>query len=297
MKLLCGRILVLAVALGIFQDRHLGAATITNGSLAVMISDSSGAIDSVTFGGTEYFRAGTFVSDFGFQNGTDVGTFVFNSPQYGAGQSVVVTGTTVTGNYLGGGANIAFERTYSLVDGLNVLRISSRLSNQGVAATTISYFDAFDPDQGEFLGFGYETYNDVFGLSGATVAEATATSNHTVVMGSKDPRITVSSGFFFSITYGSTLNDFFDVPFDPNGTLADSGTQLGLRVLLAPGQTTSVTYDLAFGLNSAEARTAFAAAQVPEPASLAIFGLGSALYGIGRRRRSGCQLPGMSGDI
>jgi hypothetical protein len=189
MQLLYRGILVLAAALGIFQDRYLSAATITNGSLAVMISDSSGAIDSVTFGGTEYFRAGTFVSDFGFQNGTDIGTFVFNSPQSGARQSVVVTGTTVTGNYLGGGANIAFQRTYSLVGGLNVLRISSQLSNQGVAATTISYFDAFDPDQGEFLGFGYQTYNDVFALAGATVAEATATSNHTVVMGSKDPLV------------------------------------------------------------------------------------------------------------
>lgn len=277
-----------AAALGIFQDRWVVAAVITNGPLEVAISDSNGAIDSVTFGGVEYFRLGTFVSDFGFQNGTDTGTFVYNSAMGFGFQPVVVTGTTVTGSYTNGGANVAFQRTYSLVGGLNVLRISTQLSNQGVSATTLSYFDCFDPDQGESLGLGFATFNDVFGLAGASVAEAMASSNHTVVMGSTDPRVTVSSGNIFSIDSGYLLNSFFDAPFDPNGTLEDSGAQLGLRVLLAPGQSTSVTYDLAFGLNPTDARNAFAAAQVPEPGSLAIFGLGSAIYGIGRRRRSAC---------
>jgi hypothetical protein len=277
-----------AAVLGIFQDRWVVAAVITNGPLEVAISDSNGAIASVTFGGAEYFRHGTFVSDFGFQNGTDTGSFVYNSAAGFGSQPVVVMGTTVTGNYTNGGANVAFQRTYSLVGGLNVLRISTQLSNQGVSATTLSYFDGFDPDQGESLGLGFGTFNDVFGLAGASVAEARVSSNDTVVMGSTDPRVTVSSGNIFAIGSGSELNSFFDAPFDPNGAFDDSGTQLGLRVLLAPGQSTSVTYDLAFGLNSTDARNAFAAAQVPEPGSLVIFGLGSAIYGIGRRRRSAC---------
>jgi hypothetical protein len=82
------------------------------------------------------------------------------------------------------------------------------------------------------------------------------------------------------------LNNFFNFPVDGNGFFDDQGTHLGLRVLLGAGQTTSVTYKLAFGPSSAEARDEYTAAQVPEPGTIAIFAAGSALFGVVNRRRS-----------
>lgn len=278
-------ILAMAALVGMATRSELQAAVISNGLLSVDISDSNGAINSVTFNGTEFFRQGTYVSDFGFQNGTDTGTFVRNTAEGVTQQLVTVTGTTVSGNYGGGGADIQFTRSYSLVPGVNALRITTQLTNQGVSPTTVSYFDTFDPDQGVPL-YSYSTFNDVLSLAGTIVGQAVAGSNYTFVAGSLDPRVVVASGGPFWINDGTTLNYFLDFPEDGNGFFDDQGTHLGLRVLLGAGETTSVTYKLAFGLTSAEARDAFTETQVPEPGSIAIFAAGSALLGVVNRRRS-----------
>ncbi len=288
MKWAHSAVLTLTTLLGMLATSEAHAAIISNGSLVVDISDSNGSINSVILDGTEFFRRGTYVSDFGFQNGTDIGTFVLNTAEGFTGQLVSVTGTTVSGNYVGGGADIQFSRNYSLVSGVNVLRITTQLTNQGVAPTTVSYFDSFDPDQDPFLG--YVTFNDVISLAGTVAGEASALSGYTFVAGSLDPRVVVASGGPFAIDSGSLLNDFFDFPVDGNGFLDDLGTHLGLRVLLGAGQTTSVTYDLAFGASSAEARDEYTAAQVPEPGSIAIFAAGSALFGVVNRRRRKTEL-------
>ncbi|MFN5851662.1 MAG: PEP-CTERM sorting domain-containing protein [Pirellulaceae bacterium] len=289
MKWAHSAVLTLTTLLGMLATSEAHAAIISNGSLVVDISDSNGSINSVILDGTEFFRHGTYVSDFGFQNGTDIGTFVLNTAEGFTGQLVSVTGTTVSGNYVGGGADIQFSRNYSLVSGVNVLRITTQLTNQGIAPTTVSYFDSFDPDQG-FPILGYFTFNDVISLAGTVAGEASALSGYTFVAGSLDPRVVVASGGPFAIISGSLLNDFFDFPVDDNGFLDDLGTHLGLRVLLGAGQTTSVTYDLAFGPSSAEARDEYTAAQVPEPGSIAIFAAGSALFGVVNRRRRKTEL-------
>ena len=259
------------------------AAVLTNGALTVVIRDDNGAIGSATFGGAEFFRKGTFVSDYGFQSGTDVTTYVRNDAYGGIGQPVTVTGTTVSGTFTRGGANVEFTRQYSLVPGLNVLRVTTEFTNNG-SDVTLSYFDTFDPDQGVDLGLGYSTFNDVFDLSGGTVGQARVfggVNQHTVLVGSLDARATVAAGYPFVIGSGGDVNSFFASPFDGNDTLADQGIHVGIRTSLASGQTTLFTYDLAFGLDPASAQAAFShanASAVPEPSSLVAFsGLGACL--------------------
>ena len=210
----------------------------------------------------------------------------------------VSASNVVEGTYDGGGANVAFIRSYSLVSGLSVLRITTDFTNNG-SDVTLSYFDTFDPDNGTDLGQGFATFNDVFSLAGGTVGQARIDSDgftHTVIAGSVDSRVTVASGGPFSISNGLLLNNFFDSPVDGNDTLADEGMHIGLRTFLGSGQTTSFTYDLAFGLNPFAAQEAFIQANsvspVPEPSSLALFGIGACVAAGGaalRRRREESQ--------
>lgn len=256
---------------------YLRGGPLTNGSLTVDIRTDNGAIDTVLFGGTDYFNPGIPVSDFGLQNGTNTSTFVVNTTDGITMQPVSVSGVNVvTGTFTGGGANVSFARSYSLVPGLNVLRVATGFTNHG-SPLTLSYFDAFDPDQGTNLGLGPPTYNDVFGLAGGRVGQARINGGglqHTVIAGSLDPRVTVASGNPFFIRDGNTLNNFFAAPFDGNDTFADEGTHIGLRTSLGSGQSTSFTYDLAFGLTPADAQFAFTQANaVPEPSTVIIWSL------------------------
>ena len=261
------------------------ASVLSNGNLTVQVLDSNGAISSATFGGSEFFAQGvaSAISDFGFQNGADIDTFRRNDA-YGNTDGIVGVPVTVsannvvTGTYTGGGAQVLFARSYSLLSGLNVLRISTNLTNQG-GALQLSYFDTFDPDQGVDFGLGYETYNYVFPLAGGTVGQARIDGGvgrqHTVLGGSLDSRVTVAAGYPFSIFDGYDLNDFFDMPFNGQDTYYDGGIHLGIRTNLAAGQTTNYTFDLAFGLTPASAQQAFTSGNpLPEPSTFVLAGLG-----------------------
>ncbi|WP_417749592.1 PEP-CTERM sorting domain-containing protein [Rosistilla oblonga] len=283
---------VACVAVLVATAGQVQAGIITNGSLAINIRDDNGAIDSAIFNGIDYFGQGTHVSNFGFQNNTNTSTFVVNNTDGGTGQPVSVSGTTVSGVFTGGGSNLGFVREYSLVSGQNILRVTSDFTNNG-GDITFSYFDSFDPDQGEPLGQGFGTFNDVFSLSGGAVGQARIDSSgfeHTVIAGSVDGRATIASGNPFQISDGVTLNSFFGSPFDGNNAFADTGTHIGIRTFLGSGQSTSFTYDLAFGLDPTSAQSAFTqanavSAAVPEPSSLALFGIGACVAGLGGARR------------
>jgi|GEM_PF-2928157 len=283
-------------ALAIAGPQSARAAVMTNGALTVDIR-SNGAINAVVFGGTDFFNAGTAVSDYGFQVGTDTGTFRINTTTGTMSQPVSVSDSNVvTGTFTAGGANVAFTRSYSLVPGQNVLRISTTFTNNG-ADLDLRYFDAFDPDQGFNLGQGNVTLNDVFPLADGLVGQARIDAGghqHTVIVGSLDPRVTVGAGTWFSIVTGEAVNFFFASPGDADDGISDRGLQIGLETLLASGGSTTFVVDLAFGLTPAEAQAAFIAANTPaadpptatpEPASLALWGIGAVGLAFGRARR------------
>lgn len=279
--------IVLAMAL----SSSVQAASLTNGPLTVDIDDTSGAINSAALGGVEFYQEGSFVSDFGFQNGTDASTFQVNTVRStfaGLPPSIPVSVTpgsgfiTVNGTYQGGGASISFNRVYSLIPGLNVLRTVTTFLNSSTTDTTLSFFETFDPDQGvDRVGSGaFSTFNDVIdlptGAGTARVGQASESTGFSVVIGSLQPEVTVASGGPFSISSSAELESFFAAPVDGNGVFVDAGTHIGLRSLLAAGKSLSFTVDQAFGTTTAEAQGAFAAANpIPTPALLpGLIGLG-----------------------
>jgi len=244
----------------------------------VEFSEISGAISKAQFGGSDYYNPGSSISDWGLQVDTDITTFAINTTLGNVGTPVTVTKVddtiVVSGSYApGNGVDITLTRTYSLVPGLNVLRVVSEIVNNGVD-TVISYFDTYDPDQGGDQGNGPGTFNDVYTpfQGAATVGQATELGGLSVAMGSLDPLAVVASGYPFAIFDGFYLNDFFDTPFDGNGLFADEGTHVGIRRFLAAGGSFTFTYDQAYGLSPSLARGEFIAANVPEPSSVALIG-------------------------
>ena len=226
-----------------------------NGLLTIDIREDNGAIDTALFGGSDFFNPGSPISDFGFQNGTDTSTFVQNTTTGFTQQPVTVNSNgdvVVTGTYTGGGANVDFTRTYSLVDDLNALSIETEFVNNG-SDINLSYFDTFDPDQGIDRGNSFSTFNDVFTLDTASgtakVGQASELDDLTFILGSLNPDVTIASGSPFVISNGFTLNNFFDSPFDGEGALADQGTHIGIRLDIDAGEKESFEYIQAYGEN------------------------------------------------
>ncbi len=288
---------VSALVVALSANTASAGPILTNGTLSVEIRADSGAIHNAALGGVEFYRQGAFVSDFGFQNGTNTATFSINTTNGGSGTAVTVSpagGTpssvVVTGVYTGGGANIAFTRTYSLVPGQNVLRTTTTFTNNGANSTTLRTFDTADPDQG--IPSTFSTDNDIYLLGGFNVGRATAASGvnsgYTVVFG---PGGVLGFGntFGLGISNGAQLNTFFTSPFDPNGANADIGFAFGRQLTLAPGASGTVDFLQAFGTTRPNAENAFLASQVvPEPTSMVVFGLmGVAGFGYVRRRLKG----------
>lgn len=277
----------LSIAIIEVNTTSVQAAIITNGSLEVTIRDDNGAIDAIIFDQntifrSDFFNPGTPVSDFGFQNGTDESTFVRNTTTGFTQQPVNVVlddeSVIVTGTYTGGGANVNFTRTYSLVSELNALLVKTDFVNNG-SEIALRYFDTFDPDQGIDRGNGFGTFNDVFTLDtavgSARVGQATELGGLTVVFGSLESNATVGAGFGLEIDNGFELNNFFDASFDPNGAFEDIGIHIGaIELLLGSGGNGSFEYLHGYGESPAEAQEQFISAasvtsvNVPEPSSL-----------------------------
>lgn len=292
-----------SLLLGCLNAAVTPAATLTNGALTIDIRDDNGAIKRAFFGNSDFFNPGTPVSDYGFQNGTDTNTFRLNSTTGWTQQPVTVSArpksVIVAGTYRGGNANVDFTRAYSLIEGLNILRVETKLVNRG-DDVALRYFDSFDPDQGIARGNGFETYNDTYNLvtdSGvARVARATELGGLTVAIASISTEAIVGQTTGLAIGNGASLNSFFGQPLDGNGVFADVGSHVGaFKMLLKAGEARSVTYDQAYAFSPEEANRELISAHrkqavsVPEPisiASLALIGAGGIARTLKRKSRS-----------
>jgi PEP-CTERM motif len=263
------------------------AGVLTNGSLTVGLR-SNGAIDFVEFGGINFFKPGfgTDVSDFGLQRGSDVSSFRLNNTSGAAGLALTESGFSYTGTHDWGSDRVNYLRSYSLVAGRNALRVTSTVTNLGLAGLEISQFETFDPDQaysflapllppGVLSPLPFQTFNDVLTVAGVQVGQASINARGhelTMLIGSYDSRAVVASGDPLQIVSGDDLNEFFRAPQDAEGLLADQGTHIGFRQFLNPNQSTTFTYILAFGETPTQAQQAFTLTSVPEPGSIVAFG-------------------------
>ncbi len=271
--------------------------SLSNGDLTVDISEVNGAIDLYQFTDengvtSDYFNLGAPVSDYGFQIGTDTSTFAYANTSDAISGGMIITSVTsvgtgvqVSGVYTGAGTSVSFNRVYSLVAGQDNLKVTTTLTNEA-AANSVRMFDTFDPDQGSGLGVGTQTYNDVYNVSGHTLASAYIDSsgyNHTAILYAEDGQSPVlAAGGPFQINNGSALNSFFDAPVDGEGTYADMGIHIGFEEFLETGESVEFTYFLATA-ETIEAVVDDVGTTVPEPTTTGLAAAG--LLGLLVRRR------------
>jgi hypothetical protein len=238
---------------------------LSNGTLGVSIRRDNGAIAGLALNRVDFFSAGTPVSDYGFQIGTLTASYRRNRTDGRTQQAVTVfeggAEATVIASYVRDTVHVDIERRYQLVIGHNVLRITTTLINLG-PELVFTCFETFDPDHGVMRDTGRNTYNDVYPLAGITVARATERKGFTMIVGSLAPNTTVAAGKPFWLDTGAVLNNFFTAPYDGNGTLADQGLHLGVRILLPQGVSRTFVQHHAFGATRADAEAAFIAAVV-----------------------------------
>lgn len=256
----------------VFPSSSFAAIALSNGELEVRIRSDNGAIDKVSFGGADWYNSGTPVSNWGLQVGKDTTSFrfvrdfketdTFPRSIIKGGFNLPVTSVTPGANstsaeldaaYIIDGNAISVNRSYSLLEGVNGLRVETTLTNESLNPLTLRLFDTYDPDPGFDLDRRFDTFMDV---GGTDTPEGNALLGHawinsstplSVGMGSTDPRVTIASGGPFGIGSGHLLNQFFAAPFDAEGDLIDSGLHVGFDFTLDPGTSETLIYTQVYG--------------------------------------------------
>jgi len=245
--------------------------SLSNGALSVTFK-GHGGIEEVDFGndGAGWYLPGVPVADTVLQQGFAVsnGTFSVarNSLESWNGDvnSLQVCGTASTLRYVAETSwGLRFCRSWQLVAGLNVLRAVTTLTNTTSMPLDVLFADAYDPDP-DITGDGgnFGKLMDVISISvlGSSRSAALATgtdSGQTVVMGSNQPAVIVSSGGDFDILQSQELVNFINNPVDAGGAFLNTGMQVGVKVTIQPSQSYCYDFRQAYGSSPASARSAY----------------------------------------
>jgi hypothetical protein len=281
-----------------------GSTLLDEGNLAVTITNFGGRISSLMFKGIELYQVGFFLSDWGLQTGTNSATFVVNQADSGdIGQPMtLVTATTnsvaYTGTYTAGGANVAVQRTYTLVPGVDVLDTRQTFTNLGTAAINLVTFDTFDPDW-QLNGVDYYAmYAHRYTLSADGVSiqvgrGVMTNDGTTILVGTTDAAAVLAAceTSYFGIQSSSNLNTLISTGgADSGGAVVDDSLDIARGLTLAPGAGASFEFYQSFASSVGTAElalemTATGASNFPpvitgQPASQTVVTGGTATFGV-----------------
>ena len=153
------------------------------------------------------------------------------------------------------GSGLQLERVIAFSHGDQFATIATRLTNtSGGTINNVAWLENLDPDQGEPLGYGFETFNDV--VLGGQFVRADNAGGLTIGLGSADARRVVSAqGFDNRDPY-----EIINFPSDPNGAFEDIGINLAFNFgTLAAGQSAAGSMIMTFGQSTSEAEATYTA--------------------------------------
>jgi hypothetical protein len=158
---------------------------------------------------------------------------------------------------VGEAGGLRLERVVAFEQGNPFATIVSRLTNIGGAiVSNVATLENIDPDQGEPLGVGFNTSNDVV-LGGTFVRGSAYPSSYpdglTIGLGVSEHGVVSAEGFFNTNPF-----DILDSPEDPNGGFGDIAINAAYGFgNLAPGQTVVSAVTMSFGVSPGESDANF----------------------------------------
>lgn len=265
-----------AVVAGVGEVR---GAIVSNAALVLDVNPN-GSINDVYSPGLQYYNVGWPTVGYGvLLDGT---TFARNNANIGLNGISASFAVSGPGSISGTGSigSLSFSRTYSLSG--NKVNISTRFTNtDDVNNLDLLWYDEADPDQGFFTSPNIpDTVNDIYQNDLlVNVAEATSLETGDYVRWYDNSNQGVLSFIAgdLEIANDTQLLALLGLPYDPDLALQDIGMAIMYHLVLAPGESQTVSFSHEYKVNLTS---------VPEPASLAIFGCGALGLAFIRRRRS-----------